>query len=773
MSEAPPQKVFKFHTKLIQSILDPVAQQVGQLVIAHEEAGEGNVAYDLLTPVKAVDGAVQNLVSVARQTLASSKDEETKRDMPPTFEAVATASKMLLDACYGISEDPSSKPHKKMLLEGSTGILQGVSSLLLVFDQGEVRKMVKECQAIIDYLKMAEIIQSAQEVTQFTKALTDDNLVVRVTKKIGERQQDLTSTSHADILGEEIEQIEKALPRLLSSVKAFVTLKQEKRKGAEEAQENRNYEVESMSKSFKEIIRVIQLTSPSEEEGVGALNGCSSQRGIVPGTLAAKVHETKTLLGKTGEDVSSKQEGILAAESVLKEAKRIAKTLPPERRKALEDISSEINAMAKELAELETTAGEDAKGEGGSERAATLVAAIGEKMSNLEKGFQVELTRKVAEDFKVDSLNALTRATLTPANATNRAENYAAQSESFRVHSKKMAETATSLARSGVITDRTLAEDINRTAKKVKSMAPQIENASKILFENPEDEGAKEHFEKLKEDYQALVEKLTSFVDSGIDSSDFIKVSKEQVAADLNKAMEITRAGLESRAAFAYVASAARAAKRVVVITKGEAENSLDVNFKSSLESSSDAITSVIAPMVKGAQNAFASQGDAAAIESFNSAADDLMSAIDGALNVVDRQYEPTPPPPRPPLPQPEASPAAPPRPPSPVEEPPPTKTEDPIGFAAHKLDKDTKQWEDNAMVESARKMADLTKQMGKFTRGKGGEVGSKKELINTSRMIAKEGASIVDMAKKVADACTDKRMKRLALHLSHFHTKL
>ena len=47
--------------------------------------------------------------------------------------------------------------------------------------------------------------------------------------------------------------------------------------------------------------------------------------------------------------------------------------------------------------------------------------------------------------------------------------------------------------------------------------------------------------------------------------------------------------------------------------------------------------------------------------------------------------------------------------------------------------------------------------------RDKGGEVGSKKELINTSRMIAKESTSIVDMAKKVADACTDKRMKRVS----------
>ena len=56
-----------------------------------------------------------------------------------------------------------------------------------------------------------------------------------------------------------------------------------------------------MSKSFKEIIRIIQLTSPSEEEGVSAPSGCSSPlRGVVPGTLAAKMHETKTLLEKTG-----------------------------------------------------------------------------------------------------------------------------------------------------------------------------------------------------------------------------------------------------------------------------------------------------------------------------------------------------------------------------------------------------------------------------------------------------------------------------------------
>lgn len=56
-----------------------------------------------------------------------------------------------------------------------------------------------------------------------------------------------------------------------------------------------------MTDSIKEIVRVLQLTSPSEEQGELA----SSQQsglpgGILPGTLAAKVFEAKTLLVKTG-----------------------------------------------------------------------------------------------------------------------------------------------------------------------------------------------------------------------------------------------------------------------------------------------------------------------------------------------------------------------------------------------------------------------------------------------------------------------------------------
>ena len=58
----------------------------------------------------------------------------------------------------------------------------------------------------------------------------------------------------------------------------------------------------SMTESLKEIIRVLQLTSPTEEEGelVGKQSGLPG--GILPGTLAAKVFEAKALLAKTGKE---------------------------------------------------------------------------------------------------------------------------------------------------------------------------------------------------------------------------------------------------------------------------------------------------------------------------------------------------------------------------------------------------------------------------------------------------------------------------------------
>ena len=65
-----------------------------------------------------------------------------------------------------------------------------------------------------------------------------------------------------------------------------------------------------MTESIKEMIRVLQLTSPTEEEGAlanstgGGMGGLPG--GLLPGTLAAKVFQAKELLTQAGECLYSK-----------------------------------------------------------------------------------------------------------------------------------------------------------------------------------------------------------------------------------------------------------------------------------------------------------------------------------------------------------------------------------------------------------------------------------------------------------------------------------
>lgn len=763
-----------FHTKTIQSILDPVSQQVSQLVIMYEDAREGRTVPDISGPVAAVGAAVQNLVLIARQTLEASKDPQLKTDMPQSLTTVEGSSDLLNRAAKGLKEDSSSKEASKFLLDGARGILQGVSDLLLTFDQGEVRKIVKNCNGVEEYVKNAEEVQTVEELSIFTKNLAPS--LTAITKKVEERQEELTNTTHANILRAENEQLKKAVPLLLSSMKAFAVMKKKNESAAFAAQENRNYIVEAMNESIEEIVRVLRITSSRDEAGaLASSTGTTEQTtaqlgGLLPGTLAAKVYQAKELVAKTGKDHEVNKAGIDAVRSVISEARKIAGTVSPEKRAAIEQICDELDALALELEQLQ------ADGKGDSEAACRIAALISEKMDLLDAEVRQAIVRNVAKDFKepFGPLNALSEAALAPLGTAARQETYDKRVKNFEHHANKMAETATALAKSGGVTDRELADKLISTAGKIKSLAPQLVNASKIAFEDPDNEVAKEHFLKMKELYQTQVQELTSHVDSGVDAVEFLAASKQLLKDDLEAAKSLTKTGTDAQAAFGHIASAARMANRVCTVTKGEVENSEDIQFKEKLGGATETVQAAIAPMVTSARGSITKPGDAASHQAFCQNADNLYSAVNEIHNVLDDHYNPPPPPTPPPPPEeaPERPPLPeeqlpPPRPPSPIEEAPKEK-DNPIGFAAHKLEADARKWkeEDNPMVAAARKMAKLMKQMAKFCRGEEGEVHSKKELINTAKLIAKESEAVARMARKVADACTDKRMKRSVLQV-------
>ena len=178
-------------------------------------------------------------------------------------------------------------------------------------------------------------------------------------------------------------------------------------------------------------------------------------------------------------------------------------------------------------------------------RAQAIAMAIGQKMDQLEKELNMAITRKVAENFKdpTGPLNALTQAALAPLgrdvkmfysqthlahckyllecmhvcllefcvhvclclplfplflffstsltstlDTPNREEVFVKRAADFKQHAGKMSDTATALAKSGIVTDRKLADDLISTAGKVGGGDGRVQGGSVGKWEGRERE---------------------------------------------------------------------------------------------------------------------------------------------------------------------------------------------------------------------------------------------------------------------------------------------
>jgi vinculin len=108
-------------------------------------------------------------MQVGHETINHSDDPILKQDMPSSLKRVTEASKTLEKASDMIKADPYSKQARRFLIDGARGILQGTSSLLLCFDESEVRKIIRECKKVLDYLAVAEVIETMEDLVQFVK----------------------------------------------------------------------------------------------------------------------------------------------------------------------------------------------------------------------------------------------------------------------------------------------------------------------------------------------------------------------------------------------------------------------------------------------------------------------------------------------------------------------------------------------------------------------------------------------------------------------------
>lgn len=872
-----------FHTKTIESILEPVAQQVSRLVILHEEAEDGNAMPDLAVPVRAVKAAVDNLVRVGYETVNSSDDQILKQDMPPALTRVEQSSLLLLEASELLRMDPYSGPARKKLIEGSRGILQGTSALLLAFDESEVRKIVRVCKNVLEYLAITEVVDRMEDLVTFVKNLSP--VLTRMTKNVDSREKELTHQVHRDMLLRSLEQVKNLTPVLISGIKIFITAKQSGQ-GQVEAQNNRDYTVRKMSDEIHEIIRVLQLTTYDEEEwdaddltvmkkcqnaiegkmqsaqdwlqdpaalvgsagdkslrqilddarkvadrctnrqdrdaimkNVGDIEsmsnalselrqqgkGSSPQAMSLAREIQSKLRElqnqTATAISSTERSgirkpaptVEGKVEqarqwlanpvlddkglGESATRLVVEEGRRVASCCTGPQRQELLRLCDETEIATNQLADL------CRRGQGDSEQAKAIARKLSENLACLKSKIQDALVSQVAEDFIDIStpLKHLSEAAEVPVGTPGREANFEDKARNFQAHAQRLADTANSVATAGGCRNKQTVEAIFKNSNQVKDLTPQIVNAARVLFTNPNNPAAQEHFELLKKQWTDNMERLRGLVDEAVDTAALIRAEEEGILHETKRIEDGIRMG-DSPLIVANASNIARRANRVLQVAEMEAQNSEDPLFVDRVNEASDNLKATITPMVQNARTLSTNPRDGAAANHWRKANQQLIDAVGGVREAVtvkrDTHQDFFPPPPD--MDQLHISEGAPPRPPPPHDlappRPPPPETDDeeefpipqanqPIMMAAHALHMETKQWssKDNEIIAAAKRMALLMAKLSQLVRGEGG---TKKDLIATAKGIAEASEDVTRLAKKLAAECTDRKMRTNLLNV-------
>ena len=83
-----------------------------------------------------------------------------------------------------------------------------------------MRKILAQCRAVLDYLQVAEIVESLPDCVTFVKNLTPG--ATSFAKKVEGRIPDLTHVTHRDLLEKHKNSARANIPRLISAMKSFV-----------------------------------------------------------------------------------------------------------------------------------------------------------------------------------------------------------------------------------------------------------------------------------------------------------------------------------------------------------------------------------------------------------------------------------------------------------------------------------------------------------------------------------------------------------------------
>eukprot|EP00048_Salpingoeca_helianthica_P020212 m.5458 g.5458 ORF g.5458 m.5458 type:complete len:866 (-) comp4536_c0_seq1:83-2680(-) len=751
------------HTKSIEQVLLPISEQVSQLIILDEQTRvSGSPMPDLTAAAEAIGMATRNLVAVGREAMAAG-DEQLRAQMPAACEQVQAAGKLFMDATFGLRADPRSAQSRTMLIDAARGLLSGTTNVLTTYDAFDVRKIVGLGELVIERLAAAKEVQSLEDIVAAIKAVTSS--LVAFAQLADARQEELLNANHRMRLGIANEQLRKASPLLVPALKTFV-----QNPSNVQAQASRNFAIEQLLNCTADIIHI-----------VGSSDLDDGHFEEVPGHLAVLFDTTQAMLLSAApvqrETLTTNTAQIVAESTVI-----AGKSTSVERADDVRALCGSVSALAGQF----------------------VPSADKQTIETAAEALRTDLNRleQRVRDCAVAEISAALIDAQPPAPIDDVLEQATSGDQAavagavtvFTAHTERLISAARQA--SSLSLDAKRVKMIEVTSDQMRMCAQMVSTAALVLVASPYDRAAQEQMAVAKNTWTHRAEMLRATIASITNPDKVVTLIGESVLRQANDANIAVRG---NRAALAQARkSITDHVQHILHTATSEVENSEDASYRQPLQRAIDALRRTTPLYLEhlGALSENQSTLNERTIEldvaEMSSAIRTLNAAIRGPQvppTITEMSFsddeDDTPPtgaasPTRasvtasapatpaaaaavstPPTPH-GATPAAV-LPAGPIV--PAVAPSGPIATAAQVLRRETSRYsvKHNPVVAAARQMAEQMTVLASYQES---GTGNKSQMIASARAIADQGRDIVNVARQIAEACTDKRLKADLLYL-------
>ncbi|KAJ3017517.1 hypothetical protein HKX48_003513 [Thoreauomyces humboldtii] len=610
------------HTTTSKAVLTPLADAVSALIVIVSDAETDNSPMPNLTDMAiGVQSQISGLVGVGKRIEAQpSADPQLKREMPKACASVIASASLLVSSTAQLVEDPYAVSGRQDMLEAVKGILAGTGQVLSAFDDAEVRKILTTCTIITNHLKTISAGPSSPVDSQaYVQIIAQASQTIVVLAQLtNKRVAELLFLVLQTRLKAAITLLTKESPVLIGACKMSLTNPK-----SDQARTSRVDTCDRLLGAVKEIEEVVQFTT--EDEGlaiVGATQYGKTQKVLVE-ELLPKVIRALASDDSAGLQMAianhSKATGVIVQHAQdYKHQVRDAM-----QRKRIESICGEISNTQESMVETARKAGSLHSSKGGKHIGDSAAKAAAEE-------------KAVALRRDIDRLNARTEQLQTAMNEAvisdagsiigNISDHKAQGTVAHRVHiaaksGQSVAALADDLGAFGaeagrleaVVTatidsvataDPQAAQELRIARDRAKGLSVAYSGAARLLFANPADGAAQEHYRVMSGAWEDSVKEIQKMIitQEGVFKAEEI-MSGTQSGFDhhARSLAEVAKSG-DIVATHEHAALLITSAQQFIAAAKREFENTDDETYRVELELKINEVQTGIPDFLSSAQ---------------------------------------------------------------------------------------------------------------------------------------------------------------------------